>query len=189
MSERDLPSKILREQNQDMTDGGLHGLRGGHHMMQPRIQSSKSVPSLNSEASMGGSGSGGLGMGDNRNIQTSLVPPMVRSPGGPHSHGHGHHVEPPTSPRYPQNYPSMSMTMQPMSSNKSHMGGMHHHMDSSMQMQHPGAHRSRYRPKLSAFLSLINKLCLNQNVFFLLIIDVYYNFQINSKFDRSTSST
>lgn len=46
MSERDIHSKILREQNTDAADS-----RQGPPPILPRMQSSKSVPSLNSKFS------------------------------------------------------------------------------------------------------------------------------------------
>lgn len=124
MSERDLPSKILREQNHDMAvdhpiPGNQFGHGGGAHplMMQQRIHSSKSVPSLNSD-------------GPNNNMQAAVnnsgVMPMVRSPAhhpnvnngmgvnhGHHlMHGQNHINDSQNGTRYPQGYPNMSMTMQ-----------------------------------------------------------------------------
>lgn len=91
MSERDLPAKILREQNQDVAEGGFHH---GYPLSQSRIQASKSVPSLNSDSSIGGGG-----IGDGRPNQGNVA--ETRSP-----------AEPPASSRHPKQYPSaMSMTM------------------------------------------------------------------------------
>lgn len=142
MSERDLPSKILREQNHEMSvDHPIPGSQFGHGgggshsiMMQPRIHSSKSVPSLNSDGPIVG---GGMPPGVNN---TSGASPMVRSPQhhnpnmannnmGHHMGMHGqNHVNNETQNglRYPQGYPNMSMTMQ-HGSKSSMMGGGHMH--------------------------------------------------------------
>jgi len=110
MSERDLPSKV------EFTDPSANlshqNLPPGHPLLQPRIHSSKSVPSLNSDQHHPQS----------NNTTTTVPPPMIRSPGhnpGPMSH-HGHNNMDSSlisnGPRYPQQYyPSASMTMQPSS--------------------------------------------------------------------------
>jgi len=125
MSERDLPSKVLREHNnQDMmmTEGGpIVGPSHGSMMMQSRIHASKSVPSLNTDGPLSPPAGGGPMMMMNR----SGAPPMASGN---------------DSARYPHHYPSM--TMQP--SNRGSTTS-NHHMD--IQMQHGGnaaAIKSRY---------------------------------------------
>lgn len=94
MSERDLPSKV------EFTDPSTSGhYPPGHPLNQTRIQSSKSVPALNSDQP-----------------HPHTVPPMVRSPGHPGSvpydhQGVGHHSQ----RSYGHHYPSASMTMHPSS--------------------------------------------------------------------------
>ncbi|CAG7837490.1 unnamed protein product [Allacma fusca] len=141
MSERDLPSKVLREQNQDLES---HHPSSHHSMLQPRIHSSKSVPSLNSERDhhpipMSNSIGPGMlspnvmagstgGTGGNPNMPQGIQANVIRSPGGGggpfHSHLHGHggssHHDPNMRPYTQGGYPLNSMTMQPHS--KSHMG-------------------------------------------------------------------
>jgi len=114
MSERDLPSKV------EFTDPStLAHLPPGHPLLQPRIQSSKSVPSLNSDLP-----------------GATAVPPMVRSPGHSNSGSHGQH-DMTNNSRYPQHYPSASMTMQ-HASKVSSMGVSNHVQNvNNMEMQHP----------------------------------------------------
>ncbi|ODN06354.1 Afadin [Orchesella cincta] len=137
MSERDLPSKILREQNHDLAaDHPISGNQfshGGHPlMMQGRIHSSKSVPSLNSDIP------NVVGGGMQHSGNNSGAAPMVRSPAH-HHHGnnvggsHGQHIqsqnhinESPNGPRYPHGYPTMSMTMQHGSKSSMMSGGGGH---------------------------------------------------------------
>lgn len=164
MSERDLPSKILREQNHDMSvdhpmPSGQFGHGGGVHplMMQGRIHSSKSVPSLNSDVP-NNVGGGGMHPG----VNNSGVSPMIRSPahhsnmnnnvGANHGHhlmhGQNHVMDSSNGPRYPQGYPNMSMTMQ-HGSKAGMMSGAGGHMDSQS-----AAMRSRYRHKQTFIISM-----------------------------------
>ena len=127
MSERDLPSRVMREQQQQQqgTPVDMESMSAHHSILQqPRIHSSKSVPSLNSDREhhaqipMSNSvvGPGMLSPGVGNSIPNNT---MMRSAGYP---GHLGHQDPSSSSnlRYPpHNYPSM--TMQPTSKTH-HMG-------------------------------------------------------------------